>query len=95
MNALDKAFRLLAMRARTVQELDRALERAKVSERDRKALKEVSKALGAAKNSSPPPTDAGSQAFEEFRQGLPSDFIEKAKREADRRLKEQDGGIGR
>ena len=37
MNALDKAFRLLAMRARTVQELDRALERAKVSERDRKA----------------------------------------------------------
>ena len=36
MNALDKAFRLLAMRARTVQELDRALERAKVSERDRK-----------------------------------------------------------
>ena len=37
MNALDKAFRLLAMRARTVQELDRALERAKVSEKDRKA----------------------------------------------------------
>src|SRR5947208_12689535 len=37
MNALDKAFRLLAMRARTVRELDRALERAKVSERDRKA----------------------------------------------------------
>ena len=37
MNAFDRAVKLLAMRARTVQELDRALERAKVSERDRKA----------------------------------------------------------
>ena len=37
LSALDRAFRLLAMRARTEQELDRALERAKVPEKDRKA----------------------------------------------------------
>ena len=36
-NPLEKAFRLLAMRARTAVELDRALERAKVPEKDRKA----------------------------------------------------------
>lgn len=36
-SALEKAFKLLAARSRTAQELDRALQRAKVSEEDRKS----------------------------------------------------------
>jgi regulatory protein len=37
MEPLQKAFKLLAIRSRTEQELDRALERAKVAPEDRKA----------------------------------------------------------
>ena len=37
MNPFDRAVKLLAMRSRTEAELDRALERAKVAEPDRKA----------------------------------------------------------
>src|SRR5947209_18516769 len=46
MTPLERAMKLLAARARTVLELDRALERAKIAEPDRKAALARLKDLG-------------------------------------------------